>query len=354
MQNQKKLSFEDTAIYIGIDVHKKSWTVSIYLEEFEHKTFSQPPEPVVLKNYLHSHFPKGVYYAVYEAGYSGFWIYDVLREMGLKCIIVHPSDVPTTDLERRRKNDPRDARKLARSLRAGELNPIYVPPKWAREDRGLLRLRESLVKDGTRLKNRIKSLLHFHGFSSEHMKSRCWSGAFIRWLESLTLSNNQGTETLRSYLRQLNDNRTELTRITREIRRLSKTERYRKPVSYLVSIPGIGLISAMTWLTELVDIRRFKSNDHLSSYVGLVPGTHSSGETDKVGRLDKRGNKKLRTLLIENSWVVARKDTGMLRAYTTLCKRMQANKAIIRIARKLLNRIRFVLLNETQYEVGLT
>ncbi|NHZ86492.1 MAG: IS110 family transposase [Planctomycetia bacterium] len=354
MQNQRNLAFEDIKIYIGIDVHKKSWTVSIYLEEFEHKTFTQPPKPAVLKNYLHSHFPKGNYYVAYEAGFSGFWIYDALKEMDMKCIVVHPSDIPTTDLERRRKSDLRDARKLSRSLRAGELSPIYVPPKWAREDRGLLRLRESIVKDGTRLKNRIKGLLHFHGLSSEHMKGRRWSGAFIGWLESLTLSNNQGTETLKSYIRQLNDNRTELTRITREIRRLSKTERYRKSVSYLVSIPGIGLISTMIWLTELVDIQRFKSNDHLSSYVGLVPSTHSSGETDKVGRLDKRGNKKLRTLLIENSWVVARKDTGMLRAYTTLCKRMQGNKAIIRIARKLLNRIRFVLLNETQYEVGLT
>ncbi len=354
MENQRSLTFADTAIYVGIDVHKKSWTVSIYLEEFEYKTFTQPPEPGILKRYLNRHFPQGNYYAAYEAGFSGFWIYDGLNATGIKCIVVHSADIPTTDLERRRKNDPRDARKIARSLRAGELKPIYVPPKWAREDRGLIRLRESIVKDGTRIKNRIKALLHFHGIKSEHIQDRRWSGVFIRWLESLKLSNDQGTETLKSNIRQLSDNRTELTRITKEIRRLSTTERYKKPVSLLISIPGIGLLSSMTWLTELVDIDRFKSIDYLSSYVGLVPSTHSSGETDQVGCLEKRGNKKLRTLLVENSWVVIRKDPGMFRAYTTYCNRMHGNKAIIRIARKLLKRIRFVLIHETQYEVGLT
>ncbi|NOZ03145.1 MAG: IS110 family transposase [FCB group bacterium] len=352
-QHQRRLSFEDTTIYIGIDVHEKSWTVSIHMEEFEHKTFTQPPDPTILTNYLNRHFPRGNYCAAYEAGFSGFWTYDALQNNGIKCIVAHPADIPLTDLEQRRKKDPRDARKIARGLRASELVPIYVPPLWAREDRGMMRLRESIIKDGTRIKNRIKALLHFHGIVSEHIQARRWSGAFLRWLESLTLSNPQGTETLKSYLRQLSDNRQELARITREIKRLSTTERYAKPVSYLLSIPGIGLISAMTWLTELVDIQRFKSIDHLSSYVGLVPGTHSSGETERVGRLEKRGNRRLRTLLIENSWVVIRKDPGMYQAYASYCKRMHGNKAIIRIAKKLLKRIRFVLIHETQYEMGL-
>jgi transposase len=108
----------------------------------------------------------------------------------------------------------------------------------------------------------------------------------------------------------------------------------------------------MIWLTELIDIRRFKNLDHLSSYVGLVPGEHSSGEKHITTELDHRGNQVLRSLLIENSWAALRKDPALMMKYTELTKRMTGNRAIIRISRKLLNRIRYVLINEKEYEIG--
>jgi transposase len=105
----------------------------------------------------------------------------------------------------------------------------------------------------------------------------------------------------------------------------------------------------MTLLTELFDIARFPSLDEMSCYVGLIPDTQSSGEKEHVGEITQRRHRPLRSLLIEASWVAIRKDSAMLMAFTQYCKRMRKNMAIVKIARKLLNRIRYVLKNQTEY-----
>ena len=96
-----KLNFKGQEIYVGLDTGKKSWKVSILTKDFEHKTFSQPPKPEVLVDYLRRNFPGAKYLCVYEAGYFGFWIHDALREQGVECLVTHPADVPTKDKERR-------------------------------------------------------------------------------------------------------------------------------------------------------------------------------------------------------------------------------------------------------------
>ncbi len=164
MVNISKLDFSNQHLYVGLDVHKKHWSVCILTHQFEHKTFTQPPNPVVLSNYLERNFPGAAYHAVYEAGYSGFWIHDQLREKGIDCIVVNPADIPTTDKERAGKTGKVDCRKLARCLRNGELKGIYVPTRIKIEDRSLLRTRRNMVKKQTRGKNQIKSCLPFMAF----------------------------------------------------------------------------------------------------------------------------------------------------------------------------------------------
>ena len=119
----------------------------------------------------------------------------------------------------------------------------------------------------------------------------------------------------------------------------------------LCSIPGIGIITSMKILTELEDINRFKNLDQLCGYIGLVPTTKSSGEKDKVGEMTNRGNKYLKTAIIESAWSSTRYDPAMSQKYIELRKRMEKNKAIVRIAKKLLARIMFVLIKEEEYEV---
>lgn len=347
MREAKPIDFNGQNIYAGIDVHKKSWQVSIYTEQFEHKTFTQPPVSGILVSYLHRVFPGGDYHAVYEAGFSGFWAHDELKDLGVNCIVVHPGDVPTTDKERRHKTDPRDSRKLAKQLRSGALEAIHIPSLRLREDRSLIRQRKTMRKEETRVKNRIKQFLLFRGVDiPAHFGSGYWSGSFIKWLEELSLYCETGTATLSSLLRQLSSRRKELACLSRDIRALSKTEAYCDRVKFLSSLSGIGALSAMIWLTELGDIHRFRTFDQLCSYVGLVPWEHSSGDHETTGGLDRRGNKVLRTLLIENAWVAVRKDPELMLAYSQYVKRMKGQQAIVRIARKLLRRIRFVLVNE--------
>jgi transposase len=268
-------------------------------------------------------------------------------------MVIHPPDVPTKDKERRRKSNKVDCRKLARGLCNGELEPIYIPSATARADRSLVRTRHAGAKQQGRLKNQITGMLNFYGIKipERFAKSR-WSGKFIRWLEGLEIENETGTEAFGYYIDELKHHRRRLCELNKRVRVLSRTDRYRERVRYLLSIPGIGIITAMVILTELVDIGRFKTLDQLASYLALIPGERSSGDWESHTGLIRRGHLYLRYLLIECAWVAVRKDPALMMAYTDLSRRMSGQKAIIRIARKLLNRVRYVLMNNDPYAMA--
>ena len=357
MQTQRtQLDFKGQNIFVGMDVHLKSWTVTILAEELTHKTFTQPACADTLSNYLKRNFPGGSYHSVYEAGFSGFWTHYKLKEMGINNIIVNPADVPTSQKEQLQKDDPTDSRKLARSLRAGELRAIYVPSGSTLEERSLVRMRATLVKDMTRFKQRIKSFLYFYGVpippqfekSSSH-----WSNRFMKWLmQEVVLQHDSGTQTLKILIKEAEQQRILLLDVLRKIRLLSRSEKYAANVALLRTIPGIALITAITFLTEIEDIDRFANTDHLAGFVGLVPNYHSSGEKNNNGEMTFRGQGALRKSLIESSWIAARFDPALMMSHHELLKRMEPNKATIRIARKLLNRIYFVLKNKQEYVSG--
>lgn len=350
-----KLDFTGQNIYAGIDVHLKRWTVTIETDEIALKTFNQPPETEVLRKYLHRNFPGANYLCSYEAGFCGFWIHDQFKEMGINCLVVNPADVPTKDKEKKQKRDPIDSRKIARSLRNGELEGIYVHSEEDREYRSLPRCRKKLAKDLTRCKNRTKSFLYFMGIKlPEEFANRSthWSNRFMKWLESIELKTLAGTITLRTHIEEASAIRKLQLNVTKEIRKLSKSERYNKQMELIRSVCGVGPTSAMIFLTEIGDINRFKSLDKLASYVGFIPNTSSTGEKEGIGEMTSRGNSLLKETLIECSWVAIRHDPALLMKFKQLCGRMESNKAIIRIARKLLNRIRFVLKNQQPYVQG--
>lgn len=352
----KQLDFTGQSIYVGIDTHKKNFTVTVLGELLTFKTFSQPPDPALLVQYLHRNYPGANYNAAYEAGFSGFWMQEHLQTAGINCIVVNPCDVPTTDKEKKQKRDPLDSRKLARSLKNGELLPIYIPSKDQQMDRSLLRTRKRLVADQNRCRNRIKALLSFYGIQLPGQFFQAgthWSRRFMDWLKSLDLGEESGNRSLSLLIEQTEFIRSLVLKATREINELSRSERFQKPCNLLLSVPGIGRLTAMTLLTEIGNITRFKSLDHLCSYVGLIPNIYASGETEHVGEITKRGNRHLRAFLIESSWVAIRNDPALALKYHQLCNRMKGNKAIIRIARKLLNRIRYVLLHEQKYEMSI-
>lgn len=350
-QKINEKSFEGQSIYVGIDIHKKSWKVSVMTENLDYKTFSAVPQADKLNSYLREHFPGADYHTAYEAGFSGFWLHRELTKLGINSIVVNPADVPTTDKERRQKEDQRDSRKIAQTLRSGQLQGIYIPSEKIQQDRTLLRTRDAIVKDLRRNKNRIKSLLYFEGipYPERFYASRThWSRKFIEWLESIACAK----AALTAYLDMVKHQRALLLRVTRQIRELSQTVDYKEKVDLLVEVPGIGTLTAMKLLTELENINRFPDFNRLRSYVGLVPSTASSGDNLTDTGITPRTNSRLRVALIESAWVAIRNDPAMLIAYQKLCKRMPGNRAIVRIAKKLLSRIAFVLRTKSKYEKG--
>jgi transposase len=262
-------------------------------------------------------------------------------------MVVNPADVPTKDKERAGKTDRVDCRKLARGLRHGDMKGIYVPPRVKVEDRTLVRTRQSMVRKQTRCKNQITSILFFYGVTIP--EEGHWTRRFINWLESIHMERASGDFALKAHLEELKHLRQIIANLNRAILSLSRTEEYISDVLLLKSVPGISTLTAMIFLTELADISRFSSLDKLASYAGLVPDIKSSGETEYSTGITFRRNAAMRGLLIESSWVAVRKDPALMMAFNKFTMRMKKTQAIVHIARKLLNRIRFVLKNRQKY-----
>ncbi|WP_289012127.1 IS110 family transposase [uncultured Sphingobacterium sp.] len=358
MQSQKsEPACKKDKVYVGIDVHLKSWTVTILNDNISHRTYTQPASAAVLVDYLRRNFPESEYYSAYEAGFCGFNAHYQLLNLGVNSIVVNAADIPTTQKELFQKNDPVDSRKIARALRANQLSAIHVLELQTLEDRSLVRTRDMIVRDIAKLKCRIKSFLRFYGidlpaqFNSPYTH---WSNRFMEWLkEGVKLHSPYAEDSLNFLTEEVKSLRHILLEVNKKIRTLCSESRYSRQMDLLMSIPGIGRVSAITLLTQLEQIRRFRNTDTLASYVGLVPNTYSSGEKESIGEITFRGQKILKRILVECAWMTIRCDPALSASFNAYCRRMQPNKAIVRIARKLLNRIYYVLKNEKVYTCGI-
>lgn len=346
MKQDRKIDFTGQEIYVGIDVHKKSWKVGIELRNISQKPFHQEVDVNRLLKHLRRHYPGGIYKVAYEAGFSGYWLQEALRLSGVSCEIFNAADIPTSDKERKFKTDKRDCRKIAKALKNKDLKGISIPSKQLQYDRMLVRGRYTIKKDESRIKNRIWSLIHFYGYAFN--VEGYWSKKTIEELKQIGATKEDSTLLL--YIKQLEQTRELLLESNRAIRKLSKTVRYKEQLELIRSVPGIGLLTGMLFLTEIDDINNYKSLDNLCGIFGLTPNTDNSAEVERIGGLTKRGRTRLRTALIESSWVSIRHDLELASCYQSYCKRMKSSKAIVKIARKLLNRIRYVLKNQQKYE----
>jgi transposase len=350
--------FDGQSIYVGIDCHKKNWTVTILGEQYEHKTMRQNPDPDILASYLRRNFPGADYYAVYEAGFNGFYSCRRLRELGVNCNVIHAADVPTGHKEKIQKIDPVDSRKLARSLRSKEFESIHIPEPSLEADRALVRQRFRVMKDVTRTKSRIRSLLFQCNINVPDRfttgQTRNWSKVYINWLNELQVGHESLKQTLDNYIRIGELQRKELLSVNRQVRSLSQTDAYRDNYDLLISIPGIGFLTVMTFLVQIGYIRRFRQLDDLCDYIGLVPMMKGSGPKLYTGKMINRGRKELKIMIIEAAWDAVRMDPALMAKFNELTRRMNKNKAIIRIARKLVSRMRYVLLSHEPYKMGIT
>jgi transposase len=283
----------------------------------------------------------------YEAGPAGFNLYDDLTADGIECIVVPPSLLPV-ESGNRVKTDKRDSRKLAQYLENNHLKRVYVLSKQERAHRQFVRTRRQLSNHRTDVMRQIKSLVLFHGIPLPGVDASFWTRPFLVSLravgtdEYLSRSLNRLID-LYEYLTQ------QVKQLTKEVRRLARTEKYEKRVKLLQTIPGVGLLSAMEILTELQDVSRFSTADQIAAYLGLTPSQYSSGQKVRMGRITHMGNHRLRTRMVECSWILIKKDTGLQKVYETLKKRRGGKRAIVAVSRKLIIRIRRILLDGVTY-----
>jgi len=354
MNKAKKLDFTGHIIYCALDVHKKSWRVVNRDKDFELESYSQDPCTDNLYKHLNSRYPGAKYKVAYEAGFCGF---DIQRSLSkyqdVDCIVVNAADVPTSDKEKKRKTDKIDARKISRELVKGELEGIYIPDPLMEHARSLVRQRTRLVRDQTRCKNRIWHLLMFSGLKLDADRPKqYWSKRFIESLRALPVTNDGLKQALEIAVDEYLGVRELLKKAIKYIRQLSVQDLFVTVQKLLQSIPGMGLINSMVVHTEIMDMTRFKTLDPLCSEVGLVPDTEDSGDTKKEKGITHRCNHYLRPAIVESSWTIIRKDPAMMMKYKKYCQRMPENKAIIKIAKHLLSRIRYVWLQQKEYVIG--
>lgn len=337
-------------LYIGIDVHKKSWSVNLRTDLFDHKTFSMEPDATQLFRYVDQHFSGYQVKCCYEACCCGYSPYRELSKQGWEVLVVNSPDVPAVNKREQHKSDRVDCRHLCKQLQADQLRGIFVPDEKQEQLRSLFRQRNNLTKELRKIKSHIKGELLYYGIDlPENYENNNWSKAMLSWLQSLPWKYETGQSSLHSKLRQLHFAYYEWLQLSNQLRAYARRE-YKKDYYLLRTIPGIGPLTAIGILAELGDIRQFKKLDQLRSYVGLVPSVYSSGEKTQTRGMTPRSKQLLRSYLIEAAWTAVRRDI-VLQQYYRCHTGKPSNKIIVKVARKLLNRVWYVIKNERPYQL---
>lgn len=338
-------------LFIGIDIHKRSWKVHCSTDLFSGKSFSMPPDPEQLHRYVRKHFPDHEVSVAYEAGCCGYHAHRCFGSYGWGSLVVNPADIHRKGKERHTKTDRIDAQLISRELKDGRLESIVVPDREREQLRSLFRRRNDLVKDFRRIKSYIKMQLLYYGIKvPEEFDNDHWSHRFRNWLDGLDFSFSTGKASLESRMRSFRFVDQELRDVSTQLRRYCKVH-YKKDYMLLRSIPGIGGIVACGILCELGDLRRFKSVKHLAGYVGLAPGVHQSGGSYKTMGMSMRAHRLIRSYFVEAAWQAIRADPVMQGYYRKHIGK-DTKKIIIKVARKLLSRTLAVIKTETPYAIG--
>lgn len=338
-------------VFIGLDIHKKSYRLYIQTDLFFHKSFSMSSDPEGVYQYVFKHFPDHEVHLAYEAGCCGFGLARYLLNLGWNVKVINPSDLRISDKDRLTKTDARDAKTICDQLKNGSLRGIYIPTESHDQLTSLARHRAQLTKRLRQSKSQIKSFLLFHGFNiPEEMDNSYWTHAFINWLKELDTGTEQGNYTLQGKVRMLEFVKQEYQQSANQLRAFCR-KNHKADYNLLRSIPGIGGFLAAVIIAECGDLRRFNNEKQFSSFIGLVPSMHNSGESERSKGLTYRCRPQLRSYLVEAAWIAVRKDPEM-QAYYRKHQGKNVKSVIIKIAHKLAKRILAVIKTETPYRVN--
>jgi transposase len=338
-------------LYIGLDIHKKSWSVHMRTDISDHKTMTISSRAEVLYDYVQKNYSDHEIHLTYEIGCCGFSASRYFLNLGWKVVVVNPADIPRMDKQNYQKTDIHDCKNLAKQLHANQLQAIYIPDEQQDYLKSLLRQRADITRSLRSSKNQIKSMLLYHGIEIPAKYDNAnWTKDFISWIENLSWAQEPGQLAMRSKLRIYKVLHEEHLQIANELRSYCR-KHYKKDYYLLKSIPGIGGYLSAAVLAEVGDLRRFDNEKQFASYVGMIPMMRNSGATEKMIGVTPRCRALLRSYIIESAWVAYRLDPHMQSYYR---KHIGKNpkSIIVKIARKLLNRMLSVIKTETNYHIN--
>jgi transposase len=294
---------QSSTLYIGLDVHKDSLAVAYVAQDHGAEVVSlgnigtRQCDIDQLIRRLQSKSSHLVF--VYEAGPCGYWLYRSLTKKGHVCWVVAPSLIPKKPGDRVKTNR-RDAIKLARLMRSGDLTPVYVPQVDDEAIRDLCRAREDTIRDLKAAKFRLKAFLLRQDI--RYTGRATWSPAHLRWLSEVVCPTPAQQIVFQEYVRAITEHTERLQRLEQELQDQVTTWRLAPVVDALQALRGVQFTVAVTAVAELGDLTRFENPRQLMSYLGLTPSEYSTGERRRQGGITKAGNTHARRALIEGAW----------------------------------------------------
>lgn len=300
---------KNNTIYVGLDVHKDTIEVCWMRNDSQaEETRRIPNEARPIGKLFRVLKAEGTVKVCYEAGPCGYEVRRQLEGMGIECKVIAPALIPRRPGDRI-KTDKRDARKLARLFRAGELTPIHVPTEQEEAVRDLLRCREDLSEQLTAQRHWLLKFVMRHGRMWRESKN--WTQKHWVWLRAQRFDQPAAQRTFEEYLAQVDFNIERLRELDKEIAQIAETEPWKGQVAKLRCLRGIDILTAMTLIAEIQDFNRFRSPRELMAFVGLVPTTHASGGNTHHGAITKAGNAHVRRVLVEAAWNCSRPASTM-------------------------------------------
>jgi transposase len=351
-------------IMIGCDLHKKTMVLKYTVDRgaIQSQTFAndRPGRQTLVQAFhrLQQEQRAGRILFAYEASSEGFGLYDDLRAAGIECYVLAPTRIARSSKQSRSKNDARDALLILELLRghvlAGNALPaVWIPDRQTRDDRELLRMRREMSDQRVAGKNQIQALLKRNQVVRPSQTGKGWTNGHWAWLEGLAEGRVAGLgagaqAALSVLLDQMQALDGQVQRLDEKVETLSASPRYAQAVGWLRTIKGVGILSAMVFLTELGDLSRFANRRQLAAYLGLVPTSSESGERDDCkGHITRQGPGRVRQILCQCVWSQIRGDTDLGACYAKLVQRNPKHRKIAVVA--IMRRLAIVMWHRAQY-----
>jgi transposase len=304
---RKEPIVQKTTRFLGLDVHAETIAVAVAEAGRNGEVRSLgtiPNDPDAVRRLLKKLAPVDSLHACYEAGPCGYVLYWQLEQLGVRCEVVAPTLVPVKSGDRV-KTDRRDALKLARCLRAGELTAVWIPGPDHEALRDLVRAREAAKKDQLRARHRLSKFLLRRG-RRPAVKMKAWGTAYMAWVRGQPFERFAENATFVDYLAEVDHAGARIQQLEKDLDQAvtEAPSEMRVLVEALQSLRGVAKLSAVTIVAELGQLSRFDHPSQLMGYSGTVPSEHSTGGPGKAhrGGITKTGNAHLRRILVEAAW----------------------------------------------------